>query len=148
MACINGEVFFYWRERFFSITYHFFSFPLSLCAFILFSTPIFINSFHNIYFVSNISFAYKKNEAIRIREKSEIKWKKLGKRTAKRTCFCSILFSLVQFYSCSLMLLFSLPFRIVSLPFPLSHCVCVSFFFLAAALLSIISVPFHAWLIV
>lgn len=49
----------------------------------------------------------------RIDRRKAKKWE-LGKRTAKQTCFCSILF-FVQFFSCSLMLLFSLPFRIVSL---------------------------------
>lgn len=101
---------------------------------------IFTNTFHNIYFASNIFFtsieknihtAFKKNR------------RTLSKRMAKRTCFCSISFS-VQFYSCSLMLLFSLPFPIVSL------CVsmCIWEFFGCCRVVELYVSSFVAWPIV
>ena len=112
--------------------------PLVLSCFAF----IFINSFHNIYFISNISFAKrKKNADTEKKRKNERKksWAKNGKADV----------FLFTFYSLrSILFLFTDAFVFASFSYCFFMCVCVFRFFLAAALLSFISVPFHAWFIV
>lgn len=83
----------------------------------------------HLFFVWNILFSHKKTSKRIGAENPVHETKKKGitntqlklcNERAKRTCFCSISFS-AQFYSYSVMLLFS---------FPSSHCFCSCFFFL------------------
>ena len=93
--------------------------PLVLSCFAF----IFINSFHNIYFISNISFAKRKK--MRILKKSErMKEKKLDKERQSGRVFVHFLFPSFN----SILVHWCFCFRFLFVLF-LYVCVCISFFF-------------------